>query len=110
MKFILTLSVYITLIFSAIAQNPTITFTPFTTAPYWFGEQTSFSLGYFVNGVSVITPACNLNNSSASVTGNGGATATINPSFDAVLVTWGNQKTTNPGAKVNVSLSGHENH
>ena len=88
-------------------QSPTakVTFTPYGNPPFWYGESTSFSLGYYVDDESVITPICG--SKTASVTGNGGASATINPTQDAVLVTWGAQKTTT--AKVNITLGSCNN-
>ncbi|RZS98336.1 T9SS type A sorting domain-containing protein [Cecembia calidifontis] len=97
--------------FTSVSQTdppkPDVIFTPYGSSPFWYGEQTSFSLGYKIDADNVNSPICSTR--SASVTGNGGATATINPTLDDILVTWGNQKTESQGAKVKITFGSCNN-
>ncbi|UJP66325.1 hypothetical protein [Mongoliitalea daihaiensis] len=103
MKILYFFSLLFLILISFFFQTPKVTFSPFGSSPFWYGEQTSFSLGYTVDDVNIITPTCSLR--IASVIGNEGASAIINPTLDAVLVTWGNQKTRNESlAKVKITL------
>ncbi|GMQ28135.1 hypothetical protein [Algoriphagus confluentis] len=104
MKSLVQFLIRISLVFfPCFSWGQEVTFTPFGTSPFWFGEQTTFALGYRVGSSSVVTPICAT--SSASVVGNSGAVVSITPGMDALTVTWGGARTIGPQhAKVNLQL------
>ncbi|WP_304516409.1 hypothetical protein [Cecembia rubra] len=111
MKKAFTYFIFFLISFTSVSQTdppkPDVIFTPYGSSPFWYGEQTSFSLGYKIDDDNVNSPICSTR--SVSVTGNGGATTSINQTLDAVLVTWGNQKTESQGAKVKITLGSCNN-